>query len=120
MNRRAFLGSILALGAAPAIVRASSLMPIRPPESQILRYTGWEIIEVTRVPTVVEVGEEFSYFEQKIIIYNGSFDDSFQELVRRAVINAAPTLAALVKRNNALLRQQCWYQSETGLFLPEE
>lgn len=34
MNRRGFLGSILALGAAPAIVRASSLMKLallRPP-----------------------------------------------------------------------------------------
>lgn len=28
MNRRAFIGSVLALGAAPAVVRASSLMPI--------------------------------------------------------------------------------------------
>lgn len=30
MNRRGFLGSILALGAAPAIVRADSLMRIVP------------------------------------------------------------------------------------------
>lgn len=30
MNRRGFIASILALGAAPAIVRASSLMPVRP------------------------------------------------------------------------------------------
>ena len=29
MNRRAFLTAILALGTAPAIVRASSLMPVR-------------------------------------------------------------------------------------------
>ena len=28
MNRRGFLGTILALGVAPAIVRASSLMPL--------------------------------------------------------------------------------------------
>lgn len=34
MNRRGFLGSILALGAAPAIVRADSLMRIVP--SQLL------------------------------------------------------------------------------------
>ncbi len=30
MNRRGFLGAILALGAAPAIVRAESLMRIKP------------------------------------------------------------------------------------------
>lgn len=29
MNRRGFLGSILALGAAPAIVKAELLMPVR-------------------------------------------------------------------------------------------
>lgn len=32
MNRRGFLGSILAAAAAPAIVRASSLMPIVAPK----------------------------------------------------------------------------------------
>ena len=30
MNRRGFMGSILALGAAPAIVRADALMRVRP------------------------------------------------------------------------------------------
>lgn len=35
MNRRGFLGSILALGAAPAIVRADSLMRIVPVETTI-------------------------------------------------------------------------------------
>lgn len=29
MNRRSFLGAILAAGAAPAIVKAASLMPVR-------------------------------------------------------------------------------------------
>lgn len=36
MNRRGFLGSILALGAAPAIVRADSLMRIVPREAIVL------------------------------------------------------------------------------------
>lgn len=36
MNRRGFLGSILALGAAPAIVRADSLMRIVPRETTVL------------------------------------------------------------------------------------
>jgi len=30
MNRRGFLGSILALGMAPAVVKAGVLMPVRP------------------------------------------------------------------------------------------
>lgn len=36
MNRRGFLASCLALGAAPAIVRADSLMRIMPVETEIL------------------------------------------------------------------------------------
>lgn len=41
MNRRGFLGSILALGAAPAIVRADSLMRIVPVQSTILLPGAW-------------------------------------------------------------------------------
>ena len=37
MNRRGFMGSILALGVAPAIVRADSLMRIVPRDVGILR-----------------------------------------------------------------------------------
>lgn len=39
MNRRGFLGSILALGAAPAIVRADSLMRIVPRETLLLPFS---------------------------------------------------------------------------------
>lgn len=44
MNRRGFLGSILALGAAPAIVRAESIMRLATPE--LLAVPGYEIIKV--------------------------------------------------------------------------
>lgn len=40
MDRRGFLGSILALGAAPAIVRADSLMRIIPLDAPILLMDG--------------------------------------------------------------------------------
>jgi hypothetical protein len=36
MNRRSFLGSILALGAAPAIVRADALMRVVPRSAPII------------------------------------------------------------------------------------
>ena len=36
MNRRGFLGSILALGAAPAIVRAESLMTLWVPSQEVV------------------------------------------------------------------------------------
>ncbi len=42
MNRRGFMGTILALGAAPAIVKAGSLMPIVVPDRRIIRFRRWE------------------------------------------------------------------------------
>jgi hypothetical protein len=41
MNRRSFLGTILALAVAPAVVRASSIMRVRP------TLTGWEAAPLT-------------------------------------------------------------------------
>lgn len=38
MRRRSFLGSILALAAAPAIVRADSLMRVVPWDTEVIRY----------------------------------------------------------------------------------
>lgn len=55
MNRRSFIGSILALGIAPAVARASSLMPIKVIESPLFTlggggyigtYQGFRFIEV--------------------------------------------------------------------------
>jgi hypothetical protein len=43
MNRRGFLGSILALAAAPAIVKASSLMPVR---DRYIRYSIGELDQI--------------------------------------------------------------------------
>ena len=46
MNRRGFIGSILALGVAPAIVRADSLMRIVPRDlTIIIRMDATEFIE---------------------------------------------------------------------------
>jgi hypothetical protein len=63
MNRRGFLGSIFVLGAAPAIVRASSLMPVRcryqslPPGFQFVQelsgnvaYEFWYFAENCHIP----------------------------------------------------------------------
>lgn len=48
MNRRGFLGSILALGAAPAIVRADSLMRIVPRDALVLPGTGLTVEKIRR------------------------------------------------------------------------
>lgn len=47
MNRRGFIGSILALGAAPTILRAASLMPVWIPREAIRPATLEEIIVFT-------------------------------------------------------------------------
>jgi hypothetical protein len=48
MNRRGFIGSILALGAAPAIVRADSLMRIVPLDVSVVRLEDliWDIAPI--------------------------------------------------------------------------
>jgi hypothetical protein len=46
MNRRGFLGTILALGCAPAIVRAHSLMPVRVLEEPV-------IVVVNQMPQMI-------------------------------------------------------------------
>lgn len=44
MNRRGFLKSILAIGVAPAVVRAESLMPLWTPERVAREISGREIM----------------------------------------------------------------------------
>lgn len=57
MNRRGFLGSILALGAAPAIVRADSLMRIVPMDAAIL-LPGAVTLTGDRLVSLVEITRE--------------------------------------------------------------
>ena len=47
MNRRGFMAAILASGVAPAVVRAASLMPVRPLASGIV--LPWGDTELTAI-----------------------------------------------------------------------
>lgn len=69
MNRRGFLSSILALAAAPAIVRADSLMRIVPVDTAILTY-GWTEFPIDAVNRhAAELFKsEFGRYEHTIII----------------------------------------------------
>lgn len=49
MNRRGFLGACLALAAAPAIVKASSLMPVRAPRGWVRNPMGGFMLPGQRV-----------------------------------------------------------------------
>lgn len=58
MNRRGFLGSILALGAAPAIVKAESLMRIAAPAAEVFTWhQETVIIDLTPFPRTEECNQ---------------------------------------------------------------
>jgi hypothetical protein len=52
ITRRGFLTGMLALGAAPAIVRAASLMPIWVPPQELMigRYEGFNFYKTVAIP----------------------------------------------------------------------
>ena len=80
MNRRGFLQSCLALSAAPAIVRADSLMRIVPREVVLLPY------------------------QQEIASLIGYGDESFSMIIARTFKEHSAEIRANVERHNALLR----------------
>ena len=52
MNRRGFLGTMLALGAAPAVVRAESLMAVRSlwvPDCKVVTVGGNSILTIEQI-----------------------------------------------------------------------
>ena len=72
MNRRGFLGSILALGAAPAIVRADSLMRIVPRETLLI--TG-ELYYL----------DKFQFYESPDVLITKDFNPLLEDIVREAL-----------------------------------
>lgn len=82
MNRRSFLGAILAAAAAPAIVRADSLMRILPRETTVL------------------AGEGVQFYESSLDLNFASEDLALtiDEFSRRYI---EPAVAALVSRVEA-------------------
>ncbi len=66
MNRRGFLQGIIALGMAPAIVRASSLMPIRVLDAP--RIVVWGESEITLLTPQIIANEAFKMLESNLIM----------------------------------------------------
>ena len=79
MNRRGFLSSIIALGAAPAIVRADSIMRIMPRDEYV-----WTQVEM---PLVIVDPE------------------NIHDMVSRVLREHMPQIRANIEANNALMRQ---------------
>jgi len=81
MNRRGFIGSILAIGAAPAIVRASSLMRVQ----GIIVPTLEEVVAVNSGNSLLTFDlitrEALRVMEKNLILgqrVNAQFDSSFK------------------------------------------
>lgn len=90
MIRRSFLGSILALGAAPAIVRADSLMRVIPTGTTFL--TGTEVLRLQEAffanmewPSAKNISGKLlaSMYEVAVTIGEADFARIRQEQVRR-------------------------------------
>jgi hypothetical protein len=84
MNRRGFLGSILALGAAPAIVRADSLMRVVPVDTLVFN-SAEMVIDIT--PTV-----DFTVAPPNL-----------SEIISATLRNRSAQFAENVRRGNQLL-----------------
>lgn len=83
MNRRSFLGTILALGVAPAIVRVDSLMRVVPVDTTILGVDT--LYGIGYGITKEELKEVYSWYVGDIVTINslGHFDKaSHQDLNR--------------------------------------
>lgn len=94
MNRRGFLGAILAAGVAPAIVKVASLMPVRAPGMvyvPIFNVTGFDENGIAIVETYAQaLARSMRETKEKVAasIYNRYDYDAF-----RAAI--APGLSAM-------------------------
>jgi len=93
LNRRGFLGSLLALGAAPAIVRADSLMRVVPRDLGI--GAGWRTTTGGLLSLVQET--EWALVQDILVVRSDIIDLTFGD--------RSPEICANIERNNALLRR---------------
>lgn len=73
MDRRGFLSGILALGAAPAIVRAASLMPVR----------GYKLSDAGLYEPLIDLVE--ARFNEANMAMKAHFDSAFMTLMDEAL-----------------------------------
>lgn len=91
MDRRGFLGSILALGAAPAIVRADSLMRIIPTDATLILQNAMRAAWAT--------GGEPEF----ILVH-----PTLTEIIATTLRNNSHKFAANIERQNNLLQAVNW------------
>lgn len=101
MNRRGFLGSILALGAAPAIVRADSLMRIVPVDTDVLQFKQYEWTTDYLDISIDNVLTDAPY-RQVIKPVDG---EDLSAMMARVFRERRPEIIRNIAQRNALLRQ---------------
>jgi len=86
MDRRGFLGAILAAGCAPAIVRASSLMKIVVPTTvEVLEYSGNRLLTVSMITKeALRILEENLSFCAEV---NRDFDSQYKRMGESLIIH---------------------------------
>ena len=103
MNRRSFIGSILALGAAPSIVRASSLMKINPRpaamfdmrDALIMRHPGSESVSGAGYARLLNhLGETVSQSERFLVSLNNGVM-MLDEMVTFTTANKTDTVTGI-------------------------
>lgn len=93
MNRRSFLSSCLALAAAPAIVRADSLMRIVPRDVEVLTASSQDfVIDMEWLDGVTYEAGQIAQMA------------SFTELVTRTLREHSAEIRASIEGHNALLK----------------
>ena len=83
MNRRGFLGSILALGAAPAIVRADSLMRIVPRGTSLVTGAAISTREMRWIIESTPGGEDWA---RRFGYYSAPRQSGKTDAVRNAIL----------------------------------
>ncbi len=73
-TRRGFLSAILIGATAPAIVKASSLMPIFVPRIEIIRHLNWDADEIEREYKNVWKSENYVWTPDIVIVTPRSLD----------------------------------------------
>lgn len=95
ISRRGFLGGIIAAAAAPAIVKAEILMPVKP-----IFYGGHEIIWSNLGVEGVIQQTDWMWEQEPVQVYSATISAIVAETIRRRM----PEMIKNMERNNALYK----------------
>ena len=89
MNRRGFLKAILATACAPAIVKAGSLMTLRPMDQAVLTLNGWA--------DWLHISKGTVRYTENYVTMNDLLDAKYEEAIREIMRAEDRQFQALVR-----------------------